>query len=115
IASRGNAVTIKGRFKDQQTAEIVLDLLWHKLKKNQEVTISEVDAAVRFARGEKEELTRDDGRMKAEHYARENFFEEKAAVRTGRSRLINPRGPNQAAYIDMMRQKDMVFGIGPAG
>lgn len=90
-------------------------MLWHKLEKKQEVTINEVDSALRFAQGEKKELTRDDGRMKPEHYARDKFFDEKAAVKTGGGKMINPRSPNQAAYIDMMRQKEMVFGIGPAG
>lgn len=53
--------------------------------------------------------------MKPEHYSRDKFFDEKAAVKTGGGKFINPRSPNQAAYIDMMREKDMVFGIGPAG
>lgn len=115
IISRGNTLTIHGDRRNTQTAEIVLDMLWQKLEKKQDVTINEVDSAVRFARGEKSQLTRDDGRMKPEHYSRDKFFDEKAAVKTGGGRMINPRTPNQAAYIDMMRQKDMVFGIGPAG
>lgn len=106
---------MKGEAKKQRIAEIVIDMLWHKLEKKQEVTINEVDSALRFAQGEKKELTRDDGRMKPEHYARDKFFDEKAAVKTGGGKMINPRSPNQAAYIDMMRQKEMVFGIGPAG
>ncbi len=115
IISRGNSLTITGERRNQQTAEIVLDMLWQKLQKKQDVTITEVDSALRFARGEKTHLTRDDGRMKPEHYSREKFFDEKAAVKTGGNKFISPRSPNQAAYIDMMRQKDMVFGIGPAG
>lgn len=114
IISRGNSLTIKGHRKDQQTAEIVIDMLWQKLQKKQEVSLNEVDSALRFARGEKTELRRDDGRMKPEHYSREAFFDEKAAVKTG-GKIINPRSPNQAAYIDMIRTKDLVFGIGPAG
>jgi phosphate starvation-inducible PhoH-like protein len=115
IISRGNSLTIHGQRRNTQTAGIVLDMLWQKLEKKQDVTINEVDAALRFARGEKTHLTRDDGRMKPEHYSRDKFFDEKAAVKTGGGKMINPRTPNQAAYIDMMRGKDMVFGIGPAG
>ncbi len=115
IISRANSLSIQGERRDQQTAEIVLDMLWQKLEKKQDITLTDVDSALRFARGEKSQLKRDDGRMKPEHYSREKFFDEKAAVKTGSGRMINPRSPNQAAYIDMMRQKDMVFGIGPAG
>lgn len=115
IISRGNSLTIHGQRRNTQTAGIVLDMLWQKLEKKQDVTINEVDAALRFARGEKTHLTRDDGRMKPEHYSRDKFFDEKAAVKTGGGKMINPRTPNQAAYIDMMRGKDMIFGIGPAG
>lgn len=114
IISRGNSLTIKGHHRDQHTAEIVIDMLWQKIQKKQDVTLNEIDSALRFAKGEKTALSRDDGRMKPEHYSRDAFFDEKAGVKTG-GRVINPRSPNQAAYIDMIRTKDMVFGIGPAG
>ena len=32
-----------------------------------------------------------------------------------RHKLIRPRGPNQTAYMKSIRDKDLAFGIGPAG
>ena len=39
----------------------------------------------------------------------------KALVFRARRRNIRARGPNQAAYSRAMRDKDLIFGIGPAG
>jgi len=37
------------------------------------------------------------------------------AIKTASSRAVRPRTPAQAAYLEMMRQSPLVFGIGPAG
>jgi phosphate starvation-inducible protein PhoH and related proteins len=110
ISSRGNTVAIKGNAKSMHMAEAVLEMLWDRLLKNKDVTISDVDAALRFARGERQ-VSPENG----QHIARENFLDEKAAIKSGGSKAINPRSPNQAAYIEAIRKNDMVFGIGPAG
>ena len=111
IASRGNTVSIKGPAKAMQTAEAVLEMMWSRLEKNQDVSISDVDAALRFARGE-----RTGAIEPGPHSARENFLDEKAGIKGGGSaKVVNPRSPNQSLYIDAMRKNDMVFGIGPAG
>jgi phosphate starvation-inducible protein PhoH and related proteins len=39
----------------------------------------------------------------------------KDRVRTTQSRSVYPKSPNQARYIEAIRQHEMVFGIGPAG
>jgi phosphate starvation-inducible PhoH-like protein len=94
-----------------QTAEAVLEMMWSRLEKNQDVSISDVDAALRFARGE-----RTGAIEPGPHSARENFLDEKAGIKGGGSaKVVNPRSPNQSLYIDAMRKNDMVFGIGPAG
>lgn len=111
IASRGNTLSIKGPAKSMQTAEAVLEMMWSRLEKNQDVSISDVDAALRFARGERTGVIE-----QGPHSARENFLDEKAAIKsTGSSKIVNPRSPNQSLYIDAMRKNDMVFGVGPAG
>ncbi len=111
IASRGNTLSIKGPTKAMQTAEAVLEMMWSRLEKNQDVSISDVDAALRFARGERTGTIEPGA-----HSARENFLDEKAAIKsTGSSKIVNPRSPNQSLYIDAMRKSDMVFGVGPAG
>lgn len=114
IASRGNTVSIKGQAKAMQTAEAVLEMMWSRLEKNQDVSISDVDAALRFARGERTGTIEPGA-----HSARENFLDEKAGIKNpssgGSSKIVNPRSPNQSLYIDAMRKSDMVFGVGPAG
>jgi phosphate starvation-inducible PhoH-like protein len=113
IASRGNTLSIKGSPKAQQTAEAVLEMMWSRLGKNQDVSISDVDAALRFARGERKGSFEN-----GPHSARENFLDEKAGIKGGSgssSKIVNPRSPNQSLYIDAMRKTDMVFGVGPAG
>ena len=109
IASRGNTVSIKGSSKAMQTAEAVLEMMWSRLEKNQDVSIGDFDAALKFARGEKTSA------QNIPHAIRDNFLDEKAAVKSGGSKMVNPRSPNQSAYIEAMRKNDMTFGIGPAG
>ncbi len=46
--------------------------------------------------------------------AGEGHNQEAAVIHTKR-RAIRPRGVNQVAYIASMRQRDLTFGIGPAG
>ncbi len=111
ISSRGNTISIKGNNKAMQTAETVLDMMWARLEKNQDVTISDYDAALRFARGE-----RTASPMNGPHAAHENFLDEKAAIKSSAGgKLVTPRSANQSAYIEAMRNHEMVFGIGPAG
>lgn len=110
IASRGNTVSIKGSGKAMQTAEAVLEMMWSRLEKNKDVTISDFDAALKFARGERTSAQNEP------HAIRENFLDEKAAVKSnGPRKSVEPRSPNQSAYIEAMRKNDMTFGIGPAG
>lgn len=110
IASRGNTVSIKGTAKAMQTAEAVLEMMWSRLEKNKDVTIGDFDAALKFARGERT------SQQNEPHAVHNNFLDDKAAVKSsGPRKAIEPRSPNQSAYIEAMRKNDMVFGIGPAG
>lgn len=115
IASRANEVAITGQPRALRTAETVLEMLWEKIRREQDVSIGEVDAAIRFAQGEKTGLKENNP-----HANRETFFDEKAGIRTGSAkpgtvRVITPRSPTQSAYIEAIKKNDMVFGIGPAG
>jgi phosphate starvation-inducible PhoH-like protein len=50
----------------------------------------------------------------AEAQAVSAIHDEDLAIRT-RRRHVSPRSPTQAAYIEALRQRELVFGIGPAG
>ncbi|HKY17297.1 MAG TPA: PhoH family protein [Rhizomicrobium sp.] len=93
IDMRGNLVAVEGR--DRERAGAILKALYLRLEAGESVTQAEVDAEIRFT---------DQARMLAP-----------GAIKTASSRAVRPRSPVQAAYLEMMRQCPLVFGIGPAG
>ena len=93
IDMRGNLLAIEG--KDRERAGAILRALYLRLVSGESVTMAEVDAEIRFT---------DETRVLAP-----------GAIKTASSRAVRPRTPAQAAYLEMMRQCPLVFGIGPAG
>jgi len=93
IDMRGNLVAIDG--KERERAASILRALYTRLEAGESITLAEVDAEIRFT---------DTGRAHAP-----------GAVKTASSRAVRPRSPAQAAYLEMMRQCPLTFGIGPAG
>ena len=93
IDMRGNLVAIEG--KDRERAGAILRALYLRLVAGESVTPAEVDAEIRFT---------DEARVLAP-----------GAIKTASSRAVRPRTPAQSAYLEMMRQRPLVFGIGPAG
>ncbi|HET7084167.1 MAG TPA: PhoH family protein [Rhizomicrobium sp.] len=93
IDMRGNLVAVEG--KDRERAGAILRALYLRLAAGESVTMAEVDAEIRFT---------DEARVLAP-----------GAIKTSSSRAVRPRSLAQAAYLEMMRQCPLVFGIGPAG
>jgi phosphate starvation-inducible PhoH-like protein len=93
IDMRGNLVGIDGAARER--AGLILRALYTRLDAGESVTQSEVDAELRFT---------DAGRVNAP-----------GAIKTASSRAVRPRSPAQSAYLEMMRELPLVFGIGPAG
>ena len=93
IDMRGNLVAIEGA--NRERAGAILRALYLRLVAGESITLAEVDAEIRFT---------DESRVAAP-----------GAIKTASSRAVRPRSPMQAAYLDMMRQCPLVFGIGPAG
>ena len=104
IADRGNQLTLSGPESGVAKAETVLNLLWEKLRKKQDVGVAEIDAALRFMDNKTQN-------GKSEHA---KMSDDKAIIRT-KKKSIAARSPNQAAYIQAIRDHAMVFGLGPAG
>lgn len=98
VVSRGNHLSISGPASGVETAEAAIRLLYDRLKRGLTVDAAEVEGALKLA-GDS---------------APESAGAEELQVRT-RKRLITPRSPTQAAYLRAMRDKNLVFGIGPAG
>jgi phosphate starvation-inducible PhoH-like protein len=93
IDMRGNLVAIDG--KERERAGTILRALYTRLEAGESVTQAEVDAEIRFTDGLRANAP--------------------GAIKTSSSRAVRPRSPAQAAYLEMMRQCPLVFGIGPAG
>ena len=93
LVSRGNRLAISGPRPSADAARTAIMTLWERLKRGLEVDAAAVDAAVRMANA-------GDGA--------------EATFRT-RKRHISARSPAQAEYIRALREKELVFGIGPAG
>lgn len=93
LSMRGNLVAIEGAARER--AGMILTALYARLEAGESVTLSEVDAEIRFT---------DNARAAAP-----------GAVRTAAGRATRPRSPAQAQYLELMRNHPLVFGIGPAG
>ncbi|HZY53255.1 MAG TPA: PhoH family protein [Reyranella sp.] len=94
LAARANQLEITGEGDDVGVAHKSLTSLYERLKRGLAVDTADVDAAVRFARVDT------DG--------------EDEGIRT-RKRTINARSPGQREYLAALRERDMVFSLGPAG
>ncbi len=105
LVSRGNHLTIAGPADSAEQARSVLDALWERLKAGLEVGAGEVDAAIRMAQASDLEI-RDQ--------ALSQLSDPRAGLRTKR-KVIAPRSPTQARYLEALAQYELVFGLGPAG
>jgi phosphate starvation-inducible PhoH-like protein len=94
MRARANQLEIGGEEDDVAVAHKTLTSLYERLKRGLSVDTADVDAAVRFARV--------DGAGSDE------------GIRT-RKRTINARSPGQRDYLAALRDRDMVFALGPAG
>jgi phosphate starvation-inducible PhoH-like protein len=93
ITQRGNRIAVSG--SGRQRAAAILTALYARLEAGESVTLAEVDSELRFTESARAESP--------------------GAIRTSGVRMTRPRTPVQAAYLDLMREHPLVFGIGPAG
>jgi phosphate starvation-inducible protein PhoH and related proteins len=95
LSARGNQLAIAGSADDAAIAHKALLSLYERLRRGLSIENADVDAAVRFAR------TGSDGG-------------DGEGIRT-RRRTVQARSPGQRAYLSALRERDMVFALGPAG
>ena len=105
IADRGNRLTLSGDKRSVQKAEKVLQSLWDKLQKKQDVGTAEIDAALRYI---------DNGKGTDAVNGKKHMADDKLVIKT-KKKSISPRSPNQGDYIRAIQDHPMVFGLGPAG
>ena len=104
LSSRGNRIAIQGPHSGREAARDALLALYDRLRRGLDVDMGEVDAAVRLA--EAGEAGGND--------TRDLFEGGDLTIRT-RKRHVAPRTAAQATYLKALREKELVFGLGPAG
>jgi phosphate starvation-inducible protein PhoH and related proteins len=96
LSARGDQLAITGAPDDAALAQKALSSLYERLKRGLSIEAADVDAAVRFARSEANGAGVGEG------------------IRT-RKRAVQARTPGQRGYLEALRERDMVFALGPAG
>ena len=99
---RGNRIIITGPGEDAATAAAVLRDLYRQARSMRPILNADVEGAIRMAR---------QSVINGGAYA---IADERFAVNLKRRRIA-PRSPQQAHYIEALRNSDLVFGLGPAG
>lgn len=102
IALRGNHVSISGHEPEVSYARKAIQYLQSQLIKGYPVDTEEVESAIRMATA----TLRDDGA---------EFTQNNDQAIATKRRMVLPRNPHQAEYIEALKDYDMVFGLGPAG
>ena len=95
LSARGNQLAISGTPDDAAVAQKAISGLYERLKRGLTIESADIDAAVRFARSGAE-----GGDSESIHT---------------RKRTIQARTPGQRGYLTALRERDMVFALGPAG
>lgn len=101
IHARGNKVILQGDEVARKLATHLLNQLYSLVKEGLPLYASDIDHAIKAVSGDP---TVD---LKA-------IFMDTVFI-TATKRPITPKSINQKAYIDAIREHDIVFGIGPAG
>jgi phosphate starvation-inducible PhoH-like protein len=101
IQSRGNEIMIKGETEHVELAARVIKELYSLIKKGYPLFPNDIDYAV--------ELLSSDENIKLK-----DIFLDTVYI-TSKNSHITPKNTAQKEYIDSIRNKDLTFGIGPAG
>ncbi|WP_046861642.1 PhoH family protein [Microvirga massiliensis] len=103
--ANGNRVILKGRPEASEQARRVLEGLYDRARQGQSLTLGDIDGAIQESALQGSLFPSDDGqgRTSFEH------------IVTRRRGAVRARNQAQSAYIQMLRQHELVFAEGPAG
>ncbi|MCF8034101.1 MAG: PhoH family protein [Desulfarculaceae bacterium] len=99
--ARGDQISLSGPKEAVELASLALSQLYGLIQQGYPVYEMDVDFAYRILAG-------DPGAQLKDIFLDQVYL-------TGKNRIISPKTMNQKAYLEAMRAKDIVFGIGPAG
>jgi len=106
ILRRGNELAIIGGDAERKRAAEALQALYDRLEAGRPLEKGDIAAAIRFS-GSSEEGGRRGDQL-------EMFRGGKTIIRT-RKKSVEPRTRTQAEYVRSLFERELVFGIGPAG
>lgn len=106
ISTHGNVVTITGDHHGTNAARDVFDALWDRLQNKLEVSLADVEGALRIATSNVDTNTKERALT---------AFTDKPKKITTKRKHISPRSTTQSNYLEALDKYDLVFGIGPAG
>ena len=99
IIRKGNVITVQGESPAPERAAQAMSALYARIEEGRSIDAGDVDASVRLsAKIDQPDL----------------FRGERLEIRTKR-KTIEPRTPGQREYVRHLLQKELVFGVGPAG
>ena len=103
ISNRGSKFKVRGNSLNTSAAETVLKGLYQKLEKKTVVPPEEIHLYLREVMNQNSSTD-----------ASGNHRNEKIVLKTPKT-LVSPKGTNQQKYLEVISNKELVFGIGPAG
>lgn len=109
IADRGNTLSLSGETTPVSKAETILNRLWDRVLKKEDVSAADIDAMLRFIDNDAMNDSSKDSPYKSSQKHSGDV-----AIKT-KKKSIAPRSPKQAEYLSAIANHDMVFGLGPAG
>ena len=103
ISNRGSKFKVRGDSPNTSAAEAVIKGLYEKLEKKTVVPPEEIHLYLREVMNQNSSTD-----------ASGNQGDEKITLKTPKT-LVSPKGKNQQKYLEVISNKELVFGIGPAG
>ena len=103
ISVRGNKITLKGDQPALTFAKTALSFLYNQLGRIKSLSVEDIEGALRMSSAR---INVDDLMVKTP--------KDSISIETKR-RVIFPKSPNQATYMELMKKHELVFGVGPAG
>jgi phosphate starvation-inducible PhoH-like protein len=105
IRTQGDELIVEGEKSREQRVERLFDQLTSLMQGGYDLASADVKTAA--------ELVVDNPNVDLRQYFSKDAPSVKQAP--GTRRRVNPKSPNQKAYLDSIEQHDIVFGVGPAG
>lgn len=101
VIPAGDVIVLEGNRDDVENVAALFAEILYMLRSGQQLALPEIEYAIELIRaGQKDKLR--------------TLFSDLLYI-TPRGRKIKPKTMGQKAYVDAMRNNDIVFGIGPAG